>query len=596
MAHRELQVASRKRSTFRVRVCAALVAFVIGSGFLLLMAIGLPSFGPAMPGKTLFGVLTWLSLAAALSAGLFFTSDCVSEEKREGTLGLLFLTSLRGWDIVAGKLLATSIRGFHALLAIMPVLAITLLMGGVSGLRLAKTSVALVAAFLASLACGLFVSVLSRDSQKSMIATLALILGLASGGPAADEIIAAVRQRPSEPLLGLASPVSLFVMAGDSSRAPFWSGLLGNAMATGLLLSLAAVLIRHTWQQRAPARPRRAQTWMQWWRFGGTGRRMALRRRLLDANPVLWLACRERWQAASLWILALLLAGAFAAVFADSNEGLLQFGWHLLGGLVTLLLYLGAASEATRLFVEARRSGLLELMLSTPLSARRILEGQWRAWLRLFGVPLGLCLATLWVGMALVQHMSWSQMAATARIAPTPGAVTNTAATTTNQASGGTPVPVVVVGPGAGPAAPAAFDPPGVAVALGLASASILTVAANLAALGWFGLYMGLTSKSANLATLKTIVFVQVMPWFVIAFASALAIPLLWLPQAIAGARLTPGAMMLWFPLIATAVNTLLYLAKDAAFILYAKGKLKSELRGGCTRAVGRVPPPGCTA
>ena len=578
-----------------MRVYAASVAFVIGSGFLILTAIGLPSFGTAMPGKTLFGVLTWLSLAAALSAGLFFTSDCVSEEKREGTLGLLFLTNLRGYDIVAGKLLATSIRGFHALLAIMPVLAITLLMGGVSGLRFAKTSVALVAAFLASLASGLFVSVLSRDSQKAMIATLAMILVLAGGGPAADGIIAAARQRPFEPLLSLASPVSLFVMAGDSGRAPFWSGLLGNAIVTGLLLGLAAVLIRHTWQQRAPAPPRRVQTWRQWWRFGGTGRRMALRRRLLDVNPVLWLACRERWQAASLWILALLLAGAFAAVFADSNEGLLQFGWHLLGGLVTLLLYLGAASEATRLFVEARRSGLLELMLSTPLSARRILEGQWRAWLRLFGVPLGLCLATLWVGMALVQHMSWGQMAATARVAPIPGAVTNTAAPT-NQASSGTPVPVVVIGPGAGPAAPAAFDPPGVAVALGLASASILIVAANLAALGWFGLYMGLTSKSANLATLKTIVFVQVIPWFAIAFASALAIPLLLVPQVIAGGRLTPGAMMLWFPLIATAVNTLLYLAKDAAFILYAKGKLTTELRGGCTRAVGRVPPPGCTA
>jgi hypothetical protein len=588
-------VASRKRTTFRVRVYAALVAFVIGTGFLLLTAIDLPVSGPAMPGNALFGVLTWLSLAAALSAGLFLTSDCVSEEKREGTLGLLFLTSLRGYDIVAGKLLATSIRGFHALLAIVPVLAITLLMGGITGLRFAKTSVALVAAFLASLAVGLFVSALSRDSQKSMIATLVLILVLAGGGPAADEIIAAVRQRPSEPMLGLTSPVSLFVMAGDSGRAPFWSGLLGNAIVAGLLLGLTAVLIRHTWQQRAPARPRRVQTWMQWWRFGGTERRMALRQRLLDVNPVLWLACRERWQAVSLWVLALLLVGAFAALFIDSSGGVLEIAWHFLAIPVILLLYLGTASEATRLFVEARRSGLLELMLSTPLSARRILEGQWRAWLRLFGVPLGLCLATLWVGMALVQHMTWSQMAIAARAAPIPGGATNVV-TATNQTSGVATTPMGGSRPAAVAAALGGFNPPGIAVALAMASASILTVAANLAALGWFGLYMGLTSKSANLATLKTIVFVQVIPWFVIAFASALAIPLLWLPQAIAGAQLTPGAMMLWFPLIATAVNTLLYLAKDAAFILYAKGKLKSELRGGCTRAVGRVPPPGCTA
>ena len=46
-------------------------------------------------GSGLFGVLTWLSVATALCAGLFFTSDCLSEEKREGTLGFLFLTDLR---------------------------------------------------------------------------------------------------------------------------------------------------------------------------------------------------------------------------------------------------------------------------------------------------------------------------------------------------------------------------------------------------------------------------------------------------------------------------------------------------------------------
>ena len=31
------------------------------------------------------------------------TADCLSEEKREGTLGLLFLTDLRGYDIVVSS-------------------------------------------------------------------------------------------------------------------------------------------------------------------------------------------------------------------------------------------------------------------------------------------------------------------------------------------------------------------------------------------------------------------------------------------------------------------------------------------------------------
>src|SRR6267378_5478794 len=142
VAERELRVAARKRNTFRVRVIAALVAWIIGSGVLVLSKVG-PGFGTPSLGRGLFSVLTWLSLAVALSAGLFFTSDCLSEEKREGTLGFLFLTDLRGYDVVAGKLLATSLRGLFALLALFPVLAITLLMGGVEAGQFWRTLLAL---------------------------------------------------------------------------------------------------------------------------------------------------------------------------------------------------------------------------------------------------------------------------------------------------------------------------------------------------------------------------------------------------------------------------------------------------------------------
>src|SRR5947208_13468683 len=163
VAERELRVAARKRSTFRVRVIAALVAWIIGSGVLVLSRVG-PGFGPSSFGKGLFTVLTWLSLAVALSAGLFFTSDCLSEEKREGTLGFLFLTDLRGYDVVFGKLLATSLRAICALLAIFPILAVTLLMGGVTGAQFWRTVLALTNALFISLAAGMFVSAISRES------------------------------------------------------------------------------------------------------------------------------------------------------------------------------------------------------------------------------------------------------------------------------------------------------------------------------------------------------------------------------------------------------------------------------------------------
>ena len=213
IVNRELRVAARKRSTFWLRVAAALTALVIGSGCMILGR--LQGTGTSQMGSALFHVLTWLCLAAGLSAGLFFTSDCLSEEKREGTLGLLFLTDLRGYDVVLGKLLATSLRGFYALLAVLPILAITLLMGGITGAQYWKSALALVNALFVSLAAGMAVSALSRDSQKAMTGTLLVLLLLALGGPVADSIIAGTKRTRLSAAL---EPVEPRLCAGGGQR------------------------------------------------------------------------------------------------------------------------------------------------------------------------------------------------------------------------------------------------------------------------------------------------------------------------------------------------------------------------------------------
>src|SRR3989449_7482732 len=193
IVRRELRVAARKRSTFWLRVASAITAVVLGSGCLLMG--GWQRIGTAQMGSMLFYALTWTCLAAALSAGLFFTSDCLSEEKREGTLGFLFLTDLLGDDVVLGKLRATSLRCFYALLAVLPILGVTLLMGGVTGAQFWKTSLALVNALLISLGAGLFVSALSRDPQKALGGTLFLLLLLTASGPAIDGTFAGIKQQ-----------------------------------------------------------------------------------------------------------------------------------------------------------------------------------------------------------------------------------------------------------------------------------------------------------------------------------------------------------------------------------------------------------------
>src|SRR5215831_2074206 len=128
LIERELRVGARRPSSFRIRFFGAL-------GVLAVWVVLLLSDYRSSAGQRsfhLFMALSILALGFCLLAGIFLTADCLSEEKREGTLGLLFLTDLRSYDLVLGKLSATSLHSFYGLLAILPILGLPLMMGGVT--------------------------------------------------------------------------------------------------------------------------------------------------------------------------------------------------------------------------------------------------------------------------------------------------------------------------------------------------------------------------------------------------------------------------------------------------------------------------------
>ena len=514
------------------------------------------AFGTVTLGGVLFGILTYLALGAALSAGLFFTSDCLSEEKREGTLGFLFLTDLRGYDVAGGKLLATSLRGFFALLAIFPILAITLMMGGVTGVHFWQTTLALVNALFCSLAAGLFVSAISRDPQKAMAGTLVLLVLWLGGGPLADAILGAVKWHGFKPVFSVSSPFYVFRTASAWGQASFWRGLLITQGIAWMLLALASVLVPRTWQERRAARsPSSTSTWSYARRYGGARRRIALRRKLIGRNAVLWLACRERWQSLGLWIIALLAVGMLLLLLLAGLPVLEFVIWNSVSWVFVWVLYLWAASQACRFFIEARRSGLIELLLAAPVSVREIVDGQWRALLRMFGVPVVLLLAAQMVGACFAASRSLGLVPATM------GNMAPSLATT-------------VVG----------------------TVATVATVAANLVAIIWFGMWMGMTSKTNNLATLKTIVFVQIIPAFAVSFASALVIPILIMPTILKGGLSSANAsswmtstFMKWLPLVSIALSTSLNLGKDIGFFIWARRTLYDSFRAQATRSLSPV-------
>src|SRR5206468_6705142 len=154
LIERELRLGARRPGSYRVRVFAALSFVIVWLALLLSDALS----SPAARSLHLFVAFGVLALAFCLLAGIFLTADCLSEEKREGTLGLLFLTNLKGYDVVLGKLSTTSLHSFYGLLAIFPVLGLPLLMGGVTIGEFWRVILVLVVTLFLSLTLGLFVS------------------------------------------------------------------------------------------------------------------------------------------------------------------------------------------------------------------------------------------------------------------------------------------------------------------------------------------------------------------------------------------------------------------------------------------------------
>src|SRR2546430_519889 len=283
IVERELRVASRRRGTYWNRVLAALSAILVFAGTLWFEG----RVAPKELGKDVFQVLSGLFLFSSLVAGIRYTADCMSEEKREGTLGLLFLTDLKGYDVVLGKLAATSLDAFYGLIAIIPVLAIPLLLGAVSIEEFWRMSLVLTNALFFSLAAGIFASSMSRGPRKAMAGALALILLINAALPAIGAWQASGQSAGSVNTAFLLPSVGYaFGLVAD---APYrvnaeqfrWSVLLTHGLAW-LFLAQASVAARNSWRDKPAgalvARWRRR--WQQWC-YGNAAGRAAFRTRLL---------------------------------------------------------------------------------------------------------------------------------------------------------------------------------------------------------------------------------------------------------------------------------------------------------------------------
>ncbi len=511
---RELRVTARRRRTYWTRFAVAAIALAFsGWSFLFFSSMGVAT----LAGKMLFGSLAALAWVYAVIGGVFKTADALSEEKREGTLGLLFLTDLKGYDVVLGKIIAASVNWFFGLFAIFPILALSLLIGGVAPGEFWRKILALANLLFYSLALGMFVSSFMRSERRAAGLTIFLLVVLLY----APSRLSEWHQKSTgalspSPWLVLPAVMSPGHYADDTlyrRDAKFYWQSLGVTHGTGwLFLLLASVIVPHTWQQHA-GKVSRLQEVTEQFAFGrNAARRRRFRQRALDINPFYWVASRARGN----WLGVMIVLAAVMALYALNfwkRTSIWDSVWDFLWPAFWLqaILKIWIAFEACRRFVDDRRSGALEVILSTPLTPREIIRGQWRALGRQFGLAVGCVLFADFV-LAFGGCMLPPQTR-------TSGALSDKF------------------------------------LFLSMLTAAVLVFLADIAALGWLSMWRGMKARHSYTATLWTLTQLLVGPWVLFYAGMTAFIMLIFMPKVIRGNAATTGKLWNeWMPFILTVL------------------------------------------
>ena len=405
---RELRVKARSPHLRWPRLIMAALALLIVTWLQFLPQW----FGAAMPPSMALVLGFQLAFLAALFMGARLTADALSQEYREKTLGLLFLSHLRGWEIAVGKLTSHTVTALFTLLATVPILSIPLMTGGMSGSAVLRLSLAILSALVFSAAIGLFFSSLTESGRKAWSLSLFTLLGLTIAWPVVINLGIAVASRKglSPPAwtghLTLLSPCPANGLSLANRGNP--GGRTGGQLLAGTRYTAVHYLGSGA-SRRLQCRPAEYRTPLEHSRFRPPRTLAAMaagrfHRPIGSTESVAGPQC-VRLADQSLPV------SRFLAIRADRQPpasargavGSLALPGRAVGrsralavGLSHLLLKFHFGVEAVLPILTERRSGTVEVLLSTPLTNRQMMTGQRQALVRQFTPALVLAgLATL---------------------------------------------------------------------------------------------------------------------------------------------------------------------------------------------------------
>ena len=375
---------ARNRRTYRARFGAGGSALVL-CVYLIWMA-RMMTGGPGA-GFFVLRIASYMVLTLSVLNAIGRTCDALSSEKREETLGLLYLTELKSSDIVLGKLAVAALDTLLTVLSVIPIISVPILLGGITRGELLRVPLVFVTAIFLALSIGLIVSSVCTAHRAAFSIASAVMVLITMVLPG---IALALDRNGTLPGVALAlrlpSPVSALEMAFMTGRglSTTWCG---TAMAVeGVIIASAFAgacwLLPRVW--KGSARQSKFAAWkdrIRQWGFGSSAERKERRGRLISKNPILWLNCRNRLATLFPFVFAALVYGViiFLIIYYQMPRDAAFPLFFAGAALNDLGMRVRVASLASARLAEDRQSGALELILSTEISVKEVVAGQWMA-------------------------------------------------------------------------------------------------------------------------------------------------------------------------------------------------------------------------
>ncbi|MBL8822201.1 MAG: ABC transporter permease [Planctomycetia bacterium] len=342
-------------------------------------------------GVLFFQLLSFLQLTLVIFFSSLFAAASVAQEKDRRTFILLLMTDLRNYELVLGKLLGSLMQISILLIASLPILGATVLLGGTTFLQVIDAFLVLAGSALAAGSLGCLIALWrDRTFQTLAVTVLGIVLYLvlveaigflSQVFPASESALLYLREclNPYRVLIRVLSPDSQHLLGLQS--LPFFFSMLGIS----LFLNILGIAMLRIWNpsNEKSRGPEGSEDESEQELQEGRNRHAAPGKvREVWENPIAWREIKTRAygrkplviKALFLVVIGFLIWSAVTSLKSPTIATRFDLAYALVPMMVLSFILINA--QAVTSITSERDLGALELLLVTELSPAEFLFGK----------------------------------------------------------------------------------------------------------------------------------------------------------------------------------------------------------------------------